>query len=104
MKELLTFDGFIPATGQLHKVSGKMKNRGIAEVVIALNSPLIGKSVKETKFRQRVFFFLPFEHKKKKIFLLLYVFSIMQLLLEFIEEGKELKEILVISFFKQEIL
>lgn len=53
MKEILFYDGLVPATTQVDKITGKAKHRYLVEVVISPRSALIGLSVLKSRFRMR---------------------------------------------------
>ncbi len=49
--DLRKIRGLIPATDQIEKVSSAANERALVEAVISHNSPLIGRTVKQTRFR-----------------------------------------------------
>jgi len=51
--ELYHINGLVPATGQSSKLAAERHKRRLVEVVISPTSLLVGRSVKESKFRSR---------------------------------------------------
>jgi di/tricarboxylate transporter len=49
--DLRKIRGLVPATDQIEKVSSTANDRALVEAVISHNSPLIGRTVKQTRFR-----------------------------------------------------
>lgn len=51
--DLLRIRGLVPATDQVHKVDVPGRQRSVVEAVVSRNSPLVRRSVRESKFRTR---------------------------------------------------
>lgn len=51
MRDVYAIGGLVPATNQVEKVTGRLRNRCLVEVVIAPRSPLVGLTVKQSQFR-----------------------------------------------------
>ena len=53
MPMVYTVPGLEPEDSQLAKVTGRLRNRVLVELVVAPNSPLVGQTVRESRFRSR---------------------------------------------------
>ncbi|MEQ8819869.1 MAG: SLC13 family permease [Sumerlaeia bacterium] len=51
VKELRTWPGLVPATNQIFKLDGTDSERLLVEAVVSDSSPLLGKSIREGRFR-----------------------------------------------------
>jgi len=49
--DLRKIRGLVPATDQIHKLGAELGDRTLVEAVISHNSPLVGSSVRESRFR-----------------------------------------------------
>ena len=51
--DLHSIHGLVPATNQIFKLEGARKHRGFFEAVVSDTCPLVGKTVRESRFRTR---------------------------------------------------